>query len=266
LAHFMNSGNSAVPATPAASPAARSAAPPPSAAAALNTPETAAVAPKPAALLNSSPPAKDAPPSERVSYSANQEWLQKNPWAHPALFQGGKPNIPRSPDASKLRHDRALGPFENWLQTGKSTDAWYDMRNVVGDVDDTNNKKFEEILRAYYDKTKTPATSLEDLAEIGYIPENISSPFRGVLNEGTGIKPQHIRDVNAMRQMFVPTNNPLHARVKALGKGPLSFARAAQLLGLSPEDAFKYYQAAADAQRDASVKAWTSGGGGSSFF
>jgi hypothetical protein len=266
LAHFMNSGNSAVPATPAASPAAQSAAPPPSAAAALNTPETAAVAPKPAALLNSSPPAKDAPPSERVSYSANQEWLQKNPWAHPALFQGGKPNIPRVPDASKLRHDKALTPFENWLQTGKSTDAWYDMRNVAGDVDDKNSKKFEEILRAYYEKTKTPATSLDDLAEIGYIPENLSSPFRGVLNAGAGIQPQHIRDVNAMRQTFVPTNNPLHGRATTLGKGPLSFARAAQLLGLSPEEAFKYYQEAANSNRDARVNAWTGGGGGSSFF
>lgn len=262
LAHFMNGTKApATPATPAAATPA-----PPTRVTPVNTPATPPAAPKPAVLPDVPPPGKDAPPSAQAAYSANQEWLKKNPWAHPALFQSGKPNIPRNLDASKLRHDIALSPFENWLQTGKATDAWYDVRNTFGDVDDKNNKKFEEILRAYYDKTKTPATSLEDLAEIGYIPENISAPFRGVLDESTGIQPQHINDVNAMRQMFVPTNNPLHERVKTLGKGPLSFARAAQLLGLSPEEAFKHYQAAADSARAARVKAWTGSGGNSSFF
>lgn len=258
LAHFMNGSNaSAAPATPTA---AVTTAPPPASAATPNTPSTPPVAPKPAVLPDVPPPPKDAPPSEQAAYSTNREWLKKNPWAHPALFQGGKPNIPRNSDASKLRHDRTLKPFENWLQTGKATDAWYDMRNTAGDVDDKHNKKFEEILRAYYDKTKTPATSLEDLAEIGYVPENIGTPFRGVLDESTGnIQQQHIKDVNAMRQMLVPTNNPLHERVKSLGKGPLSFSRAAQLLGLSPEEAFKQYQAAAESDRLAGVRAW--GGG-----
>jgi hypothetical protein len=259
LAHFMNGTKAPAPAA-AATPA-----PPPATDKPINTPATPPVAPKPAVLPDAPPPSKDAPPSVQAAYSANQEWIKKNPWAHPALFQGGKPNIPRSPDASKLRHDRALSPFENWLQTGKATDAWYDVRNTFGDVDDKNNKKFEEILRAYYDKTKTPATSLEDLAEIGYVPENISAPFRGVLDDNTGYQQQHINDVNAMRQTFVPTNNPLHERVKSLGKGPLSFARAAQLLGISPEEAFKHYQAAAESDRDARVRAWT-GSGGNSFF
>ena len=148
LAHFMNGSNApATPATPATPTAAVTTAPPPASATTPNTPTTPPVAPKPAALPDAPPPSKDAPPSEQAAYSANQEWLKKNPWAHPALFQGGKPNIPRSRDASKLRHDRALGPFENWLQTGKATDAWYDMRNIDGYKDDQHNKKFAGVLR-----------------------------------------------------------------------------------------------------------------------
>lgn len=226
------------------------------------TPETAATAPKPPVLPAVQPPAKDAPPSAQNDYSARQEWIKNNPWAHPALFQGGKPNIPRHPLASKLRHDGGLTPFQNWVQTGKSTDAWYDLSNIAGDTDDQNNSQFEKILRDYYEKTKTPAESLQDLIEVGYLPEGIDAPFKGVLASGANIatSPQYLADVNAMRQMVVPESQPLYQQTQALNKGPLSFARAAQLLGLSPEDAFRQYQAAANAGRKAKIDAWTGAG------